>query len=117
MLESLIKKRVVLLQGPMGPFFRKLDNHLRKKGTITYRICFNGGDRFFANKDNRFDFTEKPDSWKAFISRFMRIKTLMPSFCTGIAGFIIVLPSRRQRVPVFTCLSSKKAMSVRILLR
>jgi capsular polysaccharide export protein len=76
MLESLIKKRVLLLQGPMGPFFRKLDNHLRKKGAITYRICFNGGDRFFANKDNRHDYTEKPDSWKAFISRFYADKNI-----------------------------------------
>lgn len=104
MLESLIKKRVVLLQGPMGPFFRKLDNHLRKKGTITYRICFNGGDRFFANKDNRFDFTEEPDSWKAFITQFYADKDIGAIILYGDCRFyhrIAIEAAMRAGIHVF----------------
>ncbi len=63
-------QRLLLLQGPMGPFFRKLDDHLKSNGVQTCRICFNGGDRFFANQENCTDYRGKAESWKAFIAQF-----------------------------------------------
>lgn len=75
-LEPLADKRVLLLQGPMGPFFRKLDLYLRAKSARTCRICFNGGDRFFAGKDNRIDYGGKTAGWKAFITNFCSDKKI-----------------------------------------
>ncbi len=69
-LEALSGKRVLLLQGPMGPFFKKLEIRLRAIGAATFRICFNGGDRFFANPDSGVDYTRKPAQWRTFITRF-----------------------------------------------
>ena len=69
-LAPLVNKRVLLLQGPMGPFFRKLDLYLRLKGALTYRICLNGGDRFFAGKDNRIDYGGKTADWRVFLTNF-----------------------------------------------
>ena len=42
------KPRVVLLQGPVGPFFRCLHRFLEQRGYEALRICFDAGDRFFA---------------------------------------------------------------------
>ncbi len=40
-------KRVLLLQGPVGPFFRQLSTLLHSVGAKTYKINFNGGDCLF----------------------------------------------------------------------
>ena len=75
-LALLTHKRVLLLQGPMGPFFKKLDHYLRSRNARVFRIVFNGGDRFFANKDNRFDYGGKTADWKAFITNFCSDKKI-----------------------------------------
>jgi capsular polysaccharide export protein len=71
-LGSLENKNIVLLQGPMGPFFRRLDKAFRAQGARVHRICFNGGDFFFANKDNLHHFTGSPEQWRTCITRFLR---------------------------------------------
>lgn len=40
-------KRIVLLQGPLGPFFRRLAQDLESIGAQVYKINFNGGDWLF----------------------------------------------------------------------
>ncbi|MFT4241869.1 MAG: capsular biosynthesis protein [Acidovorax sp.] len=40
-------KRVLLLQGPMGPFFRGLAQDLAAAGAIVHKVNFNGGDKLF----------------------------------------------------------------------
>jgi capsular polysaccharide export protein len=68
---SLQGQNILLLQGPNGTFFRRLDNFFRRNNANTYRICFNAGDRFFANKDNRIDFKAPADQWKSYIRQVM----------------------------------------------
>ncbi len=95
-LERLAGKRVLLLQGPMGPFFKNLDHHLRTKGARTFRICFNGGDRFFASKDNRIDFGGKTVAWEAFITRFLlekKIDTITINSTVGMASLFHGTPT------------------------
>ena len=41
------KKHVLLLQGPVGPFFLFLKKHLEKKGIHVTKVNFNGGDLCF----------------------------------------------------------------------
>jgi capsular polysaccharide export protein len=74
--EMLAGKRVLLLQGPMGPFFRKLERRLRAIGATTFRICFNGGDRFFADPDSCVDYSRTTAQWRAFITRFYSEKSV-----------------------------------------
>jgi len=40
-------KHVLLLQGPVGPFFKRLAIWLEKSGATVYKINFNGGDLLF----------------------------------------------------------------------
>lgn len=71
----------------MGPFFKKLDNHLRAAGAQTFRICFNGGDRFFANPDNRFDYQGKTRAWKPFVRDFCSEKNIEAIILYGDSRF------------------------------
>ncbi len=38
---------VLLLQGPLGPFFEKFAEHLQDAGEIVHKVNFNGGDEFY----------------------------------------------------------------------
>lgn len=39
--------RILMLQGPVGPFFRKAQALLNDSGFDAWRVCFNAGDRLF----------------------------------------------------------------------
>jgi len=80
-------KRILLLQGPMGPFFRRLDRAFRKQGAHVYRICFNGGDFLYANKDNCRNFSDRPDRWQAFVARFFARHRIDMVFLYGDCRF------------------------------
>src|SRR5256885_7950024 len=45
--DTLRAKKVLLLQGPVGPFFRRLAKLLRAAGAEGHKGNFNGGDRLF----------------------------------------------------------------------
>ncbi len=81
---DLNNKNILLLQGPMGDFFKKLDISFRKKGAKTYRIGFNFGDQFFSNKDNYIPYRGKAGKeWKKFISNFLIEKKIDKIFLFG----------------------------------
>ena len=80
---SLSGRNVLLLQGPMGPFFRKLDRAFQRQGARVYRICFNGGDFLFAGKHNRIEFTGTAEQWPAYISQFLKTRHIDKIFLYG----------------------------------
>ncbi len=45
--DALRGKRILLLQGPVGPFFRRLAKELRAAGAEVHKVNFNGGDWLF----------------------------------------------------------------------
>lgn len=45
--NALPARRVLLLQGPVGPFFRRLGRLLRAAGAEVHKVNFNGGDCLF----------------------------------------------------------------------
>lgn len=45
--SSFSNKNVLFLQGPVGPFFRRLAKDLQTRDNKVYKINFNGGDYFF----------------------------------------------------------------------
>jgi len=82
-LECLEGKKILFLQGPMGTFFKKLDDNFRKRGGITYHIGFNMGDQFFAHKCNYTGFREDCKNWPMFIKDFLQKKQINMIFLFG----------------------------------
>lgn len=59
-------KRVLLLQGPMGPFFRELAQELRALGATVFKINFNAGDWWFY-RHNAIAFRGSFEAWPFFL--------------------------------------------------
>jgi capsular polysaccharide export protein len=62
---------VLFLQGPMGPFFRKLITRLRKQGARAYKINFNGGDEWYSRGIDATPFTGSELEWPHFLRQFI----------------------------------------------
>jgi len=64
-------RRVLLLQGLMGPLFRRLGEELAQSGHEVFKFNFNGGDRFYwrlpGGMDYRGSLEEWPDTLRAVI--------------------------------------------------
>ena len=64
--------RVVLLQGPVGSFFRRAQEHLNANGFDAWRVRFNAGDRLYSRGDKTLDFIGNVDSWRLWFSEIIR---------------------------------------------
>jgi len=104
-IDSVAGKNILLLQGPMGNFFKKLDSHLRKNGAKTYRIGFNAGDAFFSHRDNYIPFKQDKHDWADFIRKFLKEKKIDIVFlfgdCRYYQSIAISEAKRIKRVQVF----------------
>ncbi|SFV75742.1 Capsular polysaccharide export system protein KpsS [hydrothermal vent metagenome] len=76
-------KNILLLQGPMGNFFKKLDILLQQHNATTYKIGFNAGDSFFSNHYNYIPYRDKKENYASFISRFLKEKKIDIIFLFG----------------------------------
>ncbi|MFA6219026.1 MAG: capsular biosynthesis protein [Erythrobacter sp.] len=56
-------RRVMLLQGLMGPFFRRLGLGLRQAGHAVFKVNFNGGDRAYWRLSNGIDYRGTLAEW------------------------------------------------------
>lgn len=61
------KKQVLLLQGPVGPFFRELHRSLSAAGFSVKHVVFNSGDSLFSFNQDRVRFTGTLDAWEAWL--------------------------------------------------
>jgi capsular polysaccharide export protein len=59
-------RRILMLQGPHGPFFRQLARHLRAAGAEVWRVGFNRGDEAFWGIADYIAYTGAPEGWAAF---------------------------------------------------
>lgn len=63
---------VLLLQGPVGPFFKRLSVDLEARGFRVHKVNLNGGDRFFYGSGERaIDYTGDIQHWGAFLERYI----------------------------------------------
>lgn len=46
-IQAFARKRILLLQGPVGPFFTHLSRSLRRAGAQVYKVNLNAGDWYF----------------------------------------------------------------------
>lgn len=58
-------KRVLLLQGPAGPFFRRLSEDLTSAGAKVFKVNFNGGDYVFYST-GAINFSGRMEEWPAY---------------------------------------------------
>lgn len=66
------KPLILLLQGPVGPFFRILANQLESAGYDTLKVNFNGGDRLFFGGRHSLNFSGSVDAWTDWLRTFIR---------------------------------------------
>jgi len=64
------KLRVLMLQGPVGPFFANLAHDLRAVGGKLHKINFHGGDWLFY-PSNATNFRRPMHEWSGFLERFL----------------------------------------------
>ncbi len=75
--------KILLLQGPMGTFFRKIDNFFTCHGAVVYKISFNAGDKLFSRRKNRFDYTGNCYDWPRYVTEFMEQHKIEKVFLFG----------------------------------
>lgn len=68
--DALRGKRVLLLQGPVGPFFRRLAARLRSAGAEVHKVNFNGGDCFFYPR-GAVSWRGHPREWPEFLQSLL----------------------------------------------
>lgn len=66
-----MRRDVLLLQGPIGPFFSRFAGELENRGFVVHKVNFNGGDRTFYKRPGAMDFADGPDEWEAFLERLI----------------------------------------------
>lgn len=62
------QRRVLMLQGPIGPFFSRLAGDLRAAGATVFKVNFNGGDRLFGRSvafEQAIDYRGTMAAWPA----------------------------------------------------
>lgn len=78
-------KRILLLQGPIGPFFSYLQNYLTEKhGKTVFKINFNGGDEYYAPpSQNVFNYTGMDKEFTVYLHRFVVEHQIDAIVCFG----------------------------------
>lgn len=66
-LAQFAQKNVLLLQGPVGPFFQRFATDLKRHGAKVHSVSFNGGDWLF-NRGKSINFRKHPSEWRQFFS-------------------------------------------------
>ncbi len=66
-----MRSNVLLLQGPVGPFFKWFAQDLESNGFNVFKINFNGGDRFHYPLNQAYDFTGYFSDWESYLVDFL----------------------------------------------
>ena len=69
--SSFTGKRVLLLQGPVGPFFNNLAKDLRRAGAEVFKVNFNAGDWLFYPR-NAHGFKGTLQEWQLELPEFLQ---------------------------------------------
>ncbi|WP_421247630.1 capsule biosynthesis protein [Aeromonas jandaei] len=75
--------KILLLQGPLGPFFQTLSRHLVEAGHQVVKIHFNGGDECWPCAGKNLRFRGQPESWSAYFRRVLKQHEIDEVLCYG----------------------------------
>lgn len=76
-------KNVLLLQGPLGPFFQDFSVWLRSKNINVSKVNFNGGDWFYSKHANIFNFNQPIDNLSSWLQSLIKGKLIDAIVCFG----------------------------------
>jgi len=62
---------VLLLQGPIGPFFKRFADELTERGFNVWKVNLNGGDRFFYRREQTVDYSGALQDWESYVDRLI----------------------------------------------
>ncbi len=82
-LNSTNSHHVLFLQGPLGPFFKEMAALFSRRGYISHRITFNGGDHFYAGGDHVVAYRGTPEDWPVFIADYLQAHAIAAVFVMG----------------------------------
>jgi capsule polysaccharide modification protein KpsS len=71
MLAEYRGKRVLLLQGPMGPFFARIGARLGRIAASVTKVNFNGGDSLFFHGEGVVCYRGRLEEWPGFLERLL----------------------------------------------
>lgn len=74
---------VLLLQGPIGPFFSRFADDLTERGFNVWKVNLNGGDRLFYRKDQAIDYSGTLKEWSAYLDRLLVNKEIARIYLFG----------------------------------
>lgn len=81
-LDAYKGKNVLLLQGPLGPFFANLARDLTVAGARVLKINFNGGDKLFSTGES-VDFRGGVNDWAPFLETILSARKIDLIFLFG----------------------------------
>ncbi|WP_319781494.1 capsular biosynthesis protein [Oceanisphaera sp. IT1-181] len=74
-------KSVLLLQGPLGPFFKHLSQFLNTKDINVHKINFNGGDTCWHCTGTTAFYTGSLPEWRNYLSNYINTHNIDTLFC------------------------------------
>lgn len=74
---------VLLLQGPIGPFFRRLSEELTEHGFNVWKVNLNGGDRLFYSGDQSINYKGNLKNWASYLERLLINKSISRVYLYG----------------------------------
>lgn len=81
--DSGVSQNILLLQGPIGPFFSHFASELELAGHTVHKINFNGGDDFFYSRANTHRFTGEFEEWRDYIGEKLRVLNIARVYLFG----------------------------------
>lgn len=78
---------VLLLQGPVGPFFQRVSADLRLQGHRVTKVNFNAGDRLFSDHSDRIDYCGTPREWPDWLDRLLEERDIQRVYLFGDSRF------------------------------
>ncbi len=86
--ELLVAKRVLLLQGPVGPFFADLADWLISKDVECFKVNFNAGDwRYYAARPNIWHYRAKAEQYNQWLTEKIQAHQIDAIVCFGDCRF------------------------------
>lgn len=79
----MVPKSALLLQGPVGPFFRRFADELEKHGTQVTKVNFNGGDSLFFRGPEVVHYRDPIDEWPANFRKLVKERSVDAVFLVG----------------------------------
>jgi len=75
--------RILLLQGPIGSFFREFGEWLRDHDVPVWKVNLNGGDWLFYHGPNAVSYDGTVEEWPCFLDAFLRSQQITRVFLFG----------------------------------